>query len=127
MPDETPISDFRDFIRAVIGDSHPVIKQFAPEQIDAAVRLTVNLGKAPGITLTTDGAKVTPAVLAVDPFQAKNWARIVLHSARRFVDINAASSSYRFRAMSESFGESKELIFSLLTEIYEMEYGEGGE
>lgn len=127
MPTETLISDFRPFIRTVIGDSHPVIKQFAPEQIDDAVKLTVNLGKAPGISLTTDGTKVTPAVVVTDPLQSRNWARIVLHSARRFVDVNAASSSYRFRAMSESFGESKELVFSLLMEIYEMEYGEGGE
>ena len=120
----TAISDFRTPLRAILGDTHPTIKQYAVDQLDAAVELVVNLGKAPGIAV--DGTGLTPTVTPTNA-AAGNWARIVLHAARRFVLPNAAASSYRTRALSESFGEQKEMVFELLSEIYAIEFGGGGE
>jgi hypothetical protein len=125
----TLISTFRDPLRAYLLDTHPTIKQYDADQLDQAVRLVVNLGKAPGITVTTgDDANdsLTPDVTPVND-ESDNWARIVLHAAKRFVLPNAAASSYRTRAVAETFGESREMVFDLLNDVYQLEFGAGGE
>lgn len=125
----TPISEFRDPIRAFLLDAHPTIKKFHADQVDAAVRLVVNLGKAPGVQVAGDGLNLTPSVSPTSEVAEErlNWGRIVLHSAKRFVMGNSASFSYRTRALSESFGEQREAVFDILNEAYAHEFGEGGE
>lgn len=123
------IGDFRNPVRAYLGDNHPVIKTYSAEQIDEAVRLVVNLGKIPGVSLSPDpsGSDLSVDVSPTDPDQATNWARIVLYAAQRFVLIGAASNSIRTRAVAMSCGESRDLVFQLLSEIYDLEFGEKGE
>lgn len=121
------IAAFRKFIRTMLGDSGPDIFQFSADELDDAVRLTVNLGRATGVSLTADGLGLTPTVSPADPAQALNWAKIVYHSAKLFIMPNASSSSFRTRGLSEHFGESKERVFELLNEIYELDNGVGVE
>jgi hypothetical protein len=123
------IADFRNPIRAYLGDNHPIIKTYSAEQIDEAVRLVVNLGKIPGVSMSPDptGDNLSLDVSPSDVLQATNWARIVLYAAQRFVLIGAAANAIRTRAVAMSCGESRDLVFQLLNEIYDLEFGEKGE
>jgi hypothetical protein len=123
----TKIESFRESIRTLLGDNHPTIKNYHQDQLDAAVRLVVRLGKAPGVTLSTDGLSVEPTITPFDTQQGKNWARIVLNSAKRFIITDSAAGSFRTRALSESFGERREMVFDILNEVYSLECQEGGE
>lgn len=116
-----PIASLRPYIRTLLGDTNPLIKQYSAEELDGAVRLVVNLGKAPGVALSADELSLAPAVSPSDSAQAKNWARIVYYAAKLFIMPNAASSGFRTRALAEHFGEQKEQVLELLLEIHEME------
>lgn len=119
---ETNIDQFIEPIRVILNDHQdPLIHMYSAAAIKSAVRMTVNMGKIPEVTI--DGDVLTPAVVGGDT----NWARIVLYSAWRFVIPNSAASSVRMRALAETFGEARDQVFELLTEIYDLENGEGGE
>jgi hypothetical protein len=122
----TLIANLRPFVRTILGDTDPLVRQFHADQIDDAIRLVVNLDKAPGIEVSDDGSYLTPAVTPSNS-QSTNWAKIVLHAARRFILPISMSSSFRTRAFSESFGENRTMVFELLQEIYELEFEVGGE
>jgi hypothetical protein len=123
----TTIASFRAPVRAVLGDSHPTLQQYHADQIDEAVRLVIRLGRAPGVTLSTDAQSTVQNVTPFDNEHGKNWARIVLNAAKRFVVANAASGSFRTRALAETFGEQREMVLDLLDEIYRLDCDGGGE
>ncbi|HXJ56506.1 MAG TPA: BppU family phage baseplate upper protein [Verrucomicrobiae bacterium] len=125
--DSTPLASFREPVRLLLGDSDPLVTQYSAAQIDAAVRFVVNRGRAEGVTVSSDQQHIEPAVSPSGESQRTNWARIVLYSAKVFAVVDAAGGSFRTRALAESFGERRDAVFSLLNEIYEVEFGHGGE
>lgn len=120
---------FVPFIRTMLGDNHPTIHQYRTEAIKDAVRLVLNMGQIPTVTLTADQNNTSVALspISEEATVRLNWSRVVLYASMRFVVPNSASSSYRMRAISESFGESKHQVFEMLKEVYELENGIGGE
>lgn len=129
ISDSMPIASFRTFIRTLLGDNHPTIKTYEAVQIDDAVRLIINLGQITGVTLSTDGTSLVPALAPLSATQtdttvAKNWARVVYYAAKRFVAGNPSSYSFRTRALSESFGEQRDMMFELLQDVYELDNGD---
>jgi hypothetical protein len=117
------IALFRPYIRTLIGDNHPDIKEYRAEQLDSAVRLVVNMGKVPGISLSIDGLSLTPPVLPdpTDADKTRLWARLVLNAAKYFLLPNSASYSYRTRPLSEMFGDQKHFVYEILEEINQIE------
>ena len=120
----TPILDFREPLRTILGDTHPTIKRYQVDQLDLSVKLVVQLGKAPGIEVS--GTDLTPSVTPTND-EAENWAKILFHAAKRFILPAAAAWSFRTRALSQSFGDKRELVFDILSEIYALDASEGGE
>ena len=120
------ITAFRPYIRTLLGDNNPDVKEYAAEQIDDAVRLVINLGKVPDVSLTADGMNLTPAVLPdpTDTDKTLAWSRVVLHAASRFILANGNAYAFRTRALSEVFGEQREMVFDILNQIVEMEFSE---
>ena len=120
----THIADFREPIRAYLLDTHPDFKQFHADQIDAAVRLVVNMGKIPDVTIDE---YLGDALSEEIESGTLNWARIVLYAAQRFVLPTAQSFAFRTRELSERFGDKAEAVRQLMREVYELEHGVGGE
>jgi hypothetical protein len=121
------ISTFREPIRVLIGDDDPSIQLRENAQIDAAVRTVVDLGKVTGendaaYALNAGRTAITPTFTAVsDP---KAFAQAVYYAAKLFA-VDFTPTTWRTRAFSESVGENKERVYSLLSEIYALENGEG--
>lgn len=127
--DEEDLMAFVPFIRTMLGDNHPTIHQYRTDSIKDAIRLVLNMGQIPGVTLNADQNTTSVALSPIDEDATVrlNWSRVILYSSMRFVVPNSASSSYRMRAISESFGESKHQVFEMLKEVYDLENGVGGE
>ncbi len=114
------IAAFRPYVRTLLGDNDPNVKEYRAEQIDDAIRLVVNLGKVPGVKLTTDGMSLDPAV-EPDPNDAdktRRWAKLVLNAAKYFILPNAGSYAYRTRPLAEVFGEQRDFVHEILQEVY---------
>ncbi len=114
------IATFRPYIRTLLGDNDPSVKEYRAEQIDDAVRLVINLGKVPGVKLTADGMSLDPP-LEPDPTNVevtRQWARLVLNAAKVFVLPNAGSYAYRTRPLAEVFGEQRDFVHDILQEVY---------
>lgn len=123
----TLISTFREPIRVLIDDDDPDIQLRENAQIDAAVRLVVNLGKV----VSEDGAtayaldgttSITPNLTATGDAHA--WARLVWNAAKRFTSA-AKPMAWRTRAFSETIGEGREKVFEVLEELWNLENGGG--
>jgi hypothetical protein len=123
----TPVSYFRESIRVMIGDNDPDIKMRDDAQIDAAVRLVVDLGKVTGAetngyAMNLARTEIAPTLTpATDP---KAFAQVIYHAAKQFA-VDVTPTAWRTRAFSESIGENRERIFSLLNDIYTLEHGDG--
>ena len=127
----TAISTFREPIRILIGDCDPDIQFRDNSQLDAAVRMTVNLGQVVGDTtlhpytpsynMDSAGTGITPSFDPVsDP---KAWAQTVFHAAKVFA-VDVTPTHWRTRAFSETIGENRERVFNLLMEIYNTDNGD---
>jgi hypothetical protein len=120
----TPISEFREPIRVLIGDNDPDIPFREDAQIDAAVRTVVNLSKVVGDQTTVDNytmdiaGAITPTLTATgDP---KAYAQCVYHASRLFV-ADMQPTAWRTRAFSQVIGENREKIWALLEDLYNLE------
>lgn len=136
----TTIESIRNHVRALIGDDNPTVYQYQSDQIDGAIRTTVSYLSAMGkfsddpITLSTDGTKLVrgdgddgEAISAFDTDTQKFWGLIVWGAAVRFIGPRSSSYSYNTRALSEHFGDNKEQVFQLLSDLYMLECSAGGE
>lgn len=127
----TLISTFREPIRVIIDDNDPDIQLREDAQLDAAVRTVVDLGKvtgalAAGTTYEVDALRtgITPNLTAAgDP---KAFAQVVYHTAKLFLGAQAPTS-WRTRAFSETIGRNYEAVWNVLTELWDVESGEGCE
>lgn len=124
----TLISTFREHVRVLIGDNDPDIQLVENSQIDAAMRLVLDLGRVVGdqtsaarYACDTARTGVTPDLTsAADP---KALAQLIYYAAKRFVS-DAAPASWRTRAFSETRGEGIQKVFHLVEELYHLENGE---
>lgn len=125
----TPIANFREPIRCLIGDNDPDIQFRENAQIDAAIRTVVDMGKVVGDQTTVDRYSVTSSRDAITPDLSaaddpKAFAQLVLHAAKLFV-CDSATSSWRTRAFSESVGANYEQVWIIMEEIRNVEFGQG--
>jgi hypothetical protein len=110
----TPLSEFHPFIRVTLGDLNADAFGYSATNLDTALRMVVLKGQLPGYALTTGRDAITP-----DLTEATDWARLLTLASLTFVLPEAEATSYRTRAMSESFAGRKDLLFSLRQELYE--------
>jgi hypothetical protein len=115
----SPLSDFHEPIRVLLNDLDPDIPDYSADQINAAVRFSVNSGKVPGYSITNKG--VTPSLTpSNDP---PNWVRLVYYSAKRF-SVAMTDEFFSTRSMSSRLKAPEGLITDILMEIYKLEHGE---
>lgn len=111
----------------MIGDNDPDIQFRENSQIDAAIKLVLNLGKVVGDQTTVDnytysGGNTSPDLTSTE--DPKAFAQLVYYAARQFI-VDISPTSWRTRAFSESIGENREKIWALLEDIWNLENGDG--
>ncbi len=106
----TAISGFREAVRVLIGDNDPDIQLVEDSQLDAAMRLILDLGRVVGdqgavsnYACDAGRTNVTPDLVAGD--DPKAMAQLVYYAAMRF-STDVAPTSWRTRAFSESIGQN---------------------
>jgi hypothetical protein len=117
----TSVSDFVQPIRSILSDTDPDVPAFDTEQIEDAVRTVLKMGRIPGFTLGNDLDTVSPRLdWRTDPL---SYSRVVMHAVRLFV-VGITRTSFNTRAFSESIGEPKELVDSVINDVYKLDNGE---
>lgn len=116
----TSISEFRDPVRAVLGDFNTTVRRYQDSAIDAVVKTLVRCGKFTGLAIDATGLAITPNVQ-----DGAQYGRIVYEAALAFVAPNAGAYSYRTRALAETFGEQKLFLQQLQNALYDLETGGG--
>ncbi len=114
------ISSFYKFIRLVVGDHDPYIKLISDEQLQTAVQLVVNSGEVPGYAMD-DEDTITPDIVPAD--DPDSFARIVYKSSKMFA-LQQTSFATATRAYRETVGESKALVFDILSRVYDLDNGD---
>lgn len=114
----TPLSSFREPIRCLLQDNDPDIPEFADDQLDASIRLSVNSGKVPGYEISNQGV-VPPLTPKLDQ---TNWVRLVYYSAKRF-GVSFTDEYLSSRSASFRTAQPTELTDDIMMEIYELENG----
>jgi hypothetical protein len=117
----TLLSECHDAVRAILGDLHPIHRRYQAEAIDNVLRTVLRLGRVPGYGLTPNKLGITPTLT-----EARSFGLLVYHSAKMFLLPNVAASSYRLRAIGESFGEQKHFLFDLDNQLFDLTNGDGG-
>jgi len=112
----TPLSEFHEYLRVTLGDLNPDARNYSADNFDAALRMALLAGRLPGHALTGDRLGVTPEIT-----DANDWARLLTVAALTFVRPEAERTSYRTRAMSESFGGRTHLLFALEQDLHRLE------
>lgn len=115
----TPLSDFTDLVRAILGDHDDTWPLYEAASIARVVKSIVRLGESAaldGITLGQDGISLTPALST--PAQ---WAELTYRACRRFLLPNAAASAWGSRALRESVGDQYALLCRLEMDLYDLE------
>ena len=110
-------------LRAILQDQDEDVPTFANNQLAAALRLVVDLGKVSGIVIdyTADDAGITPDLSPASDPQA--YARLLWHAAKLFVR-GLTSSSFTTRAFSQQMGQPRELIDAVIEEVYSLDNGD---
>ncbi len=114
----TTISDLYEPVRAFLGDFNSTVRKYQDASIADVIRSVVRCGRVPGITVGSGNLTLEPGLSTPLLF-----AQTVYHACLAFIGPNAASYSYRTRAIGESFGEQKDFIHELKTALYEIENG----
>lgn len=118
------ISDFRPYVRFLLGDHDPDIPLIESSQIDNAVKLAV-LGQEimddDGNTLSIVSGQISPDIdVATDP---KAYT-LIIYKAAKFFAQQFTRYSYRSRAFSENFGAKPDLVMGLMEDVYRLEHGD---
>jgi hypothetical protein len=112
----TPLSEFHEFLRVTLGDLNADAQNYSPDNFNAALRMAILKGELPGYALTAARDALTPTLT-----DANDWARLLTLAALTFVRPEAERTSYRTRAMSESFGGRTHLLFALEDDLHRLE------
>jgi hypothetical protein len=114
----TPISDFYETIRFLIGDRDTTVQMYSDAVLLQSVRSCIRLQKISGYAVTADLKQITPAVTDVNA-----WALVAYHTVKAFVDSHPDKYSYKTRAIGESFGSWRNFLDELKLNIYKLENG----
>ncbi len=106
----------------IVGDSDPDIQFREDAQYITAMKLTVNKAdvigdqtEVPYYYLDAGGTNIVPDLTpAADP---KAFVQLIYHAAKHFA-VDVTPTHWRTRAFSETVGENRERVFSILEEIY---------
>jgi hypothetical protein len=115
------LTDFIDPVRAILGDFNTTYRKYQDSAITGVLRTMLRMGKVPGYSLSTDARSVSPAI-GNDAVRA--FALLVYHASLTLLNPNAASYSYRTRAMGETFGNQRDFVRDLQNALYDLEFGE---
>lgn len=111
----TPVSNFYEPVRAFLDDFNTTVQKYSDTTIASVVRAIVNCGEMPGYTMQ-DHANIAPGVNDMRVF-----GQIVYRTCIRLVAPRTSAYSYRTRAISESFGSSREFLMSLESALLDSE------
>lgn len=117
----TLLTECHEAVRAILGDLHPRHKRYQPDSIDGVLRTVLRLGRVPGYTLTPNRLGISPALTEARPF-----GLLVYHAAKMFLLPNVGASSYRLRAIGETFGRQDHFLFDLDNALFDLTNGDGG-
>lgn len=112
----TPISEFRDGIRVLIGDIHADNQLYEDGHIDTAVKMLVRGGSFSGFTLTNADADITPTI--DDP---NLFGLIYIKAARQLLIPHASRMSVRQPGLSVMTGGKKDTLWILSHDAYQKE------
>ena len=116
----TPISDFTDPVRFLLGDHDDTYRLTQDSAIARGVRCLVKGGQIPGFSLTGDNLGITPDVSA-----AADFMLVAAKVAKSYIGSQPDRQSFGDRGHRESIGSFKELVFDLNHLIYKLESGDG--
>jgi hypothetical protein len=112
----TPLSSFLEPLRICLGD------RFGASQTDdnltAALRHTLNLGRVTGHTLAADRVSVTPELTT-----AKAYGQLLFRTTLSIAFPDHAATGYGTRAWNERFGDAAAFIAHLQNELADMDEG----
>lgn len=114
----TPISEFYETLRFLLGDHDPTIQQYPDAVLAAAVRSTIRLQKVPGLAVDLDLMQLTPGIQ-----EPNQWALVAYHVAVGFIASHPDQYAYNTRALSERFGGWIAARDELKRNIYKLENG----
>lgn len=109
----TPLSDFHDFIRAVLGDEDPDVHIYEADILNKQMGVVLVTGKVDGYSLANDRENITPELPLTD---TKACAQLIYYTAKRFA-VLLTRESFRQRAFAWSKGAQQELVWDILEEI----------
>jgi len=128
----TRLSDLFDDVRALTGDFKKNL--YEDSAIASVMKTVLRLGRvkvdgfghrchghAKRWTVGADGLSISPAILPTDVLA---YSLLVYHTAKILITPNIAAYSYRTRALSERFGESRDFLAEMDNIIYQLEDGE---
>lgn len=117
----TAISELYPAVRHVLGDRDATIHKYQDTAILVGVQTTVRMGKVPDYALTPDGLSIDPTLdTTSDP---NDYALLLYHVALSFVSCERAGYSWRTRAASRSYGDIRDFVWYLQTNINDLENG----
>jgi hypothetical protein len=116
----TPISDFYDPVRFLLGDHDDTFRLTQDSAIARGVRCLVKGGQIPGFSLTGDNLGLTPTLTLASDFMLVS-AKV----AKAYINSQPDRQSFGDRGHRESIGSFKDLVFDLNLMIYKIESGDG--
>lgn len=112
------VSETYEPLRLLLQDLDSTVRRFPDATLAAAVRTCLTLQKVPTIGLTPDHSAFTP-----DP-TVNEYALILLHTAKLFVQGQPDRYSFKTRAFAESFGgQTRDWLWELNNDIFRLENG----
>ena len=118
----TALTFFIPTLRVLLQDFDPSVQQYADTSLINGLKTALLMNRLPGFGVSLDGTSVTPDIVGpgADP---NNFALLVYHTVRYFVLGNPERYSYKTRAVSESFGHTRQFLNSVELDIWQLENG----
>lgn len=114
---KTLVSDFFEPVRAFLGDFKPgKFRKYEDQAIASVVRSLIRCGQLPGYSLDPSRLKIVPPI--ADPAK---FGLLTYKACRTFVTPNQASYSFRTKALGETFGNQRDVLWELQNAIEELE------
>lgn len=114
------VSDFREPVRAFLGDFNSTVRKYQDSAIDSVVRTVLRCAEVPGYGLKAgDVTMVDPGVN-----EPKGYALLTYKVCKRFIAPSMAAQNFRTRALGMSTGEQRLFYFDLEAAISNLENGE---
>lgn len=109
-----PLTVFVEPVTVLLGDRFGATKQ--SQDIVAALRFTLNMGRVAGVGLSTDRQNTS-----VDITTAQQYGQLVLWTVYAMVAPDSASYSVGTRGYGERYGDGRHVLYNLEQQIVENE------